>query len=247
MSVKVSSWVWHNSRARGPELLVLLAIADSAEDDGTNARPRVQTLAAKTRIGQRSVVRHIDSLRSLGELEVTRTGRANRYSVLMIEAEQKRARLAYRAEKSSQDRRIRDATCGVSETPPVAFPIETSIETSTETSSLSAPLAAPKSASDLPPSSLQATEHALAAACDIALDDLTRSEAKKLRQAAKHLDGRDAAEIQARADEARRRWSSKASITPKAIADNWSALAPRGRVDQADTEIVSGRLTEVPA
>ncbi len=37
MSVKVSSWVWHDVRAaqvKGNEMLALLALADVADDDG---------------------------------------------------------------------------------------------------------------------------------------------------------------------------------------------------------------------
>jgi hypothetical protein len=40
MSVKVMSWVWDHSRAEGTDRLVLLAIADSAEHDGSDAWPR---------------------------------------------------------------------------------------------------------------------------------------------------------------------------------------------------------------
>ncbi len=34
MSVRVMSWVWDHSQAHGADRLVLLAIADAADDDG---------------------------------------------------------------------------------------------------------------------------------------------------------------------------------------------------------------------
>ncbi len=55
MSVKVVTWVWEHSPVAGNERLVLLAITDSAEDDGRNAWPSVATLASKTRLDPRTV------------------------------------------------------------------------------------------------------------------------------------------------------------------------------------------------
>jgi hypothetical protein len=86
MSVKVMTWVWERSPVAGNERLVLLAIADSAEDDGRNAWPSVATLARKTRLDPRTVQRVIRRLQDSGHLAVaTAAGRggANVYSVLM--------------------------------------------------------------------------------------------------------------------------------------------------------------------
>lgn len=87
MSLKAMNWVWDHSPARGTELLMLLAIADNAADDGTNAFPSVRTLARKTRLDDRTVQRIIGRLVEQRQLGVeTRGGRAaNRYSVLMGE------------------------------------------------------------------------------------------------------------------------------------------------------------------
>lgn len=70
MSVKVMTWVWDHSRSTGMERLVLLAIADSADHDGTNSWPSVSTLAAKTMVSDRTVRRSIRALEALGELLV---------------------------------------------------------------------------------------------------------------------------------------------------------------------------------
>lgn len=83
MSLKAMNWVWDHSPAAGTELLVLLAIADNANDAGANAYPSTETLARKTRLDARTVQRVIRRLEDDGRLVVDRGGgrAANRYSV----------------------------------------------------------------------------------------------------------------------------------------------------------------------
>lgn len=69
MSVHASSQVWKNSAATGTGLLMLLAIADFADDEG-NAYPAVGTLAKKCRMSARNVQLILAELKALGELEV---------------------------------------------------------------------------------------------------------------------------------------------------------------------------------
>lgn len=69
MSVRVSSRVWESSAQSGGGLLMLLAIADFADDEGV-AFPAVATLAARCRITVRSAHRLIAELRASGELVV---------------------------------------------------------------------------------------------------------------------------------------------------------------------------------
>lgn len=47
MSVKVSSWVWEHSPVSRGDLLVLVALADHAQDNGAGAYPSVATIAGK--------------------------------------------------------------------------------------------------------------------------------------------------------------------------------------------------------
>jgi len=90
MSIKVMSWVWENSQAGGTDLLVLLAIADHASDDGGNAWPSMDLLARKTRVSERTVRRSLRELESLGELATEPgTGRtSSHYQVLMSQGGQ---------------------------------------------------------------------------------------------------------------------------------------------------------------
>ena len=93
MSVRVQSWVWRYSRATGNALIVLLKIADNADDDGSNAWPSIAYLAEMCRCSEMTVRRAIAVLKELGELEVDlqagggrRTPpqyRPNRYRVVM--------------------------------------------------------------------------------------------------------------------------------------------------------------------
>ncbi len=61
--------VWEHSRAAGGQLLVLLAIADFADDYG-KAWPSVSTLAKKARITKRHTQKVIKQLKDMGELVV---------------------------------------------------------------------------------------------------------------------------------------------------------------------------------
>jgi Helix-turn-helix domain len=85
MSVRTMARVWADSRHGGPHLLMLLSIADFADDDG-NAYPSVQTLATKCRMKARNARLVLAALRESGELQVRTNGGpagANRYRITM--------------------------------------------------------------------------------------------------------------------------------------------------------------------
>lgn len=85
MSIRVMSTVWSESRASGGELLVLLALADFAHDNGV-AFPSVQTLARKARLSERQTQRALASLVKKGELKVKKgagPSGTNLYRVLL--------------------------------------------------------------------------------------------------------------------------------------------------------------------
>lgn len=62
--------VWRKSRNQRSAMLLLLAIADHAHDDGKGAFPSVKTLARKTRQSERNVQLLLNTLRASRELTV---------------------------------------------------------------------------------------------------------------------------------------------------------------------------------
>jgi Helix-turn-helix domain len=80
MSLKTLAHVWTHAQARGNHLLVLLAIADNANDDGI-AYPSIKTLAKKTRTTPRTVKRLVRQLEAQGLLTIA-TGAGPRGSNL---------------------------------------------------------------------------------------------------------------------------------------------------------------------
>lgn len=84
------TWVWQSSRSKKNARLLLLAIADCAAEDGTNAYPSVAELMRKTGLSERGVQSTLGDLVELGELKVQRNagpGGCNRYKVVMAPAE----------------------------------------------------------------------------------------------------------------------------------------------------------------
>jgi hypothetical protein len=55
MSIEATSIVWKRSRHKGTALLLMLSIADRANDDGTGAYPGIKTLAKRLRLQERQV------------------------------------------------------------------------------------------------------------------------------------------------------------------------------------------------
>lgn len=71
------SAIWANSRHEGRALLLLLAIADHADDHG-RAYPSIPLLRRKARLSKSTAYRLLEELRQSGELVVTATGRCGR-------------------------------------------------------------------------------------------------------------------------------------------------------------------------
>jgi hypothetical protein len=73
MAKKLFDLVRERSDALGWPKAVLLLIADhAANEDGTGAFPRLETLALELGVEERTVRRAVGELERLGELEVTR-------------------------------------------------------------------------------------------------------------------------------------------------------------------------------
>lgn len=82
MSVEVMTEVWKTSKAKGNDLLLMLAGANYADEMGY-CWPSIRTLAKRTRMSPRSVLRSIAFMRSRCELYVIHGGsRGNKYVIL---------------------------------------------------------------------------------------------------------------------------------------------------------------------
>lgn len=82
MSVRVITWVWDHSVSSGTDRLVMLALADNADDRGA-CWPSMLTIARKARISERTARRSVRTLEELGELVSVRGGgmASNRYRI----------------------------------------------------------------------------------------------------------------------------------------------------------------------
>lgn len=84
MSIKVTNWAWARSESRNGARLVLLALADRADDDGF-AWPSIEDLCERTKLSERAVQKAITNLVELGELKVESGGGRrvrNRYTII---------------------------------------------------------------------------------------------------------------------------------------------------------------------
>jgi DNA-binding transcriptional ArsR family regulator len=76
MSVQASSWAWTTDTTSSGQRLVLLALADTANDTG-ECWPGAQHLARKTNLSERQVRVHLDALEDMGLLTRKRRRRAD--------------------------------------------------------------------------------------------------------------------------------------------------------------------------
>lgn len=74
MSIKVMNLVWDHYPEGGNEMLLLLALADHANDAGDRIYPSVETMAAKTRLSERTVQYLLRRIEERGWLEMVERG-----------------------------------------------------------------------------------------------------------------------------------------------------------------------------
>lgn len=68
MSVQATTWVWEHSKSRGPDRIVLLAIADAANREGGYSCQSIATLVKMSGVSESTVHRSIKALLESGEL-----------------------------------------------------------------------------------------------------------------------------------------------------------------------------------
>jgi hypothetical protein len=73
MSVAATTWVWGDSKAQGADLLVLLALADYADEHG-NCYASWAKLQSKTRLSRSTVIRSLRRLQESEQLEEIKKG-----------------------------------------------------------------------------------------------------------------------------------------------------------------------------
>jgi hypothetical protein len=86
MSIRVMTAVWDSEAYEGGTLLVLLAMADWAQDDGTKVYPKMETLAAKARLSVRGAQMCVATLKADGvivEVSASRRGRGTEYQIVL--------------------------------------------------------------------------------------------------------------------------------------------------------------------
>lgn len=87
MSIKVLTWVWEHSEEEGGALLVLLALADWANDDGSRIFPSIASAAKKSRLSERQVQRILRLLEGKGtiakEIDGGGRGKTTSYRILL--------------------------------------------------------------------------------------------------------------------------------------------------------------------
>lgn len=89
MSWQATAWVIENSSHKGSALLVMLMIANCANENGSDCWPSLPRLAKDTRLSKRQVLRVIEVLEKSGEITVQHsTGRhSNHYSFPLMNSD----------------------------------------------------------------------------------------------------------------------------------------------------------------
>lgn len=83
MSIRVLSAVWDDATVGRRDLLVLLALADHADDTG-RCYPSLDRIALKARLGRRSTIDAIKRLESSGHIEIKRNAGPNGTNVYHV-------------------------------------------------------------------------------------------------------------------------------------------------------------------
>ncbi len=158
MSVRQMSKVWELD-VRHPQRLLLLALADHADDGGRSVRPSIAYLAWKTGYQERQVRNIVRDLRKLGALVPVRPASQHRpveyrlcLGVLPLKPPYSReAKIASRSVSVESGVQSTDARGAISDArPAIAIAPESSVESSDETSGrdVASPTTTPELLSD---------------------------------------------------------------------------------------------------
>jgi hypothetical protein len=196
MAIRIMTHVWENSKHKGSALLLLLAIADMASDDGT-CYPGIQRLSKKTRMSERNVQINLKVLTKGGELEIdynqgvhTKTGYTNLYIVKFPE-QGERQYLRGQGVKSISPLKAQgvknDSPLGVKSISPESS-VEPSVKEETKDSvpaTQHAPSIAKKTT--IPKSDMDAMKNAIVAALRWDVDVISKTQWGTIQKTAKEL------------------------------------------------------------
>lgn len=107
MSIKVMTLVWDRAPYEGNALVVLLALADWASEDGTKVYPSMQTLADKARISKRTAQRIVQQFESDGVLILVGSAIGGRAKTKEYKIDLERVQVCHPLSKGCQDEQER--------------------------------------------------------------------------------------------------------------------------------------------
>lgn len=220
---------------QGTALLVLLCLADHANDDGL-AWPAWQTLVARTRTSESTVYRQLKKLRDLGRLEPVGKSRSGTV-VYRLFVDPPAGDRAPRRPSGDGGDPCQDDT-PVSLTPPVTgdrsplSPVGVQPVTGDRGSVMNRQGTVTSRTRERP-GEVDALAAALAEVCGLEVPG-TRAERSRTRRAARELVavGADARDVAAAGEAYRRAWPTMA-LTPTALARHWSRFRPAADEDRA--------------
>lgn len=133
MSLKAMLWVMENSEEKLARRLVLIALADNAHDDGTNAFPSLETIARKAGITERHARSCLTALEEAGAISRETTGpiskRGDNWTILLGENPSPGSENPSPESEKSSPPYIEEPSIEPSTTSRVASPVSTLWET----------------------------------------------------------------------------------------------------------------------
>lgn len=232
------AWVFAHSPAEGTDRLVLLSLANHANELG-QSWPSVATIAQEANVSERAVQRSLASLRAAGALEVVANGapderirrdrRPNLYRVLKTargdaDGTSQRGDGVTGESPGEASRGDAGGSHGVTlvtergDAGDTQTIIEPSLNHLAESLSASSGSVKPKRKRD-------ELFDAIVAVCHLNVEQLTKDERGRVNSAVKQIRevGGSGVDVAARAAKFRAKYPT-ASLTPQAISANWSAL-----------------------
>lgn len=220
MSIEAMVWVLHQSPLRGAEKVILLGIANHADNDGGNAWPSVATLARYANVSERQVQRVLKQMESAGHISIRRQRggtadtpndrRPNLYKVVMSGVTHTSPRQVAMGvvDALRDDVGVADGVTPMSPEPS----FEPSIK-KTRTARRANPL-----------------WDTIVDVCRYDVKGLTKSEQGRVAKAVSELKqvGASPDDVRARAEQYRKEWP-EVELTPQALTSNWSRFAPKGK------------------